>query len=593
MRMRKAVGVIAVAGLAVGLLSCGGSSTRTGGPDAALRMVPADSLFCVRINNLERTLDELDQYLAGVVPTAVGPSAKTQLGGLLGNSSLAGVKMDGVFAVFGSAPADAQDPGALLRGLSMLIPVSDYSQFAASTPRLSKPDAQGISSLEGTPLYAAKVGGFVLMSPAADAGTFATLAKKLMAGPADTLAGVLDPDETARAAQAPLWIHANIPAVAKLVGPGVGEMIRGAAASVASTPAGPFSGPDPKAFLGLYAGLVETLLKETRSVEITLDPKPAMLSFGFAVAALPGTPLADLLTKSRPSGLKDSKLLGYVEDGAVMTGVTSFDPVILTKFSQMGLDLMFAMGGEKPSEADADRIKALFADSVAALGGEMAFSVNMASPATSPYSATYVFDLRDPDKWLQLLDKAADLVNSPFLKELAASAGMTMDFKVQHAAGTYQGVSIDSAKATFTFKGLDPSQAQMMQELYNGLEYRMASVGRLGVMAIGVDADAKVRRLIDLAKGGSVRPAGAEIKAAMEALPEAGNADSIATYNMLRLFGAGQAMMTKSLPAESLTSKSNMIFVFNMGMGKANFRIALPKEHLTEVVRAASSLAGR
>ncbi len=593
MRMRNVVGVIGVAGLAFGILSCGGSSTRAGKPDAVLKMVPAESLFCVRINNLDRTLGELDQYLMGVAPTPVGPTAKAQLGGLLGNSSLTGVKMDGVFALFGSAPADAQGPEALMRGLSILIPVSDYGQFTANSPHLSPPDSQGISSLEGTPLYAAQVGGFVLMGPSADPGTFAALAKTLKAGPAVALAGVLDADETARATGSPLWIHANIPAVAKLMGPSFGEKIRGAAAGAAKTQAGPVPGPDPKAFLDMYAGLAETLLKEIKSLAITVEPKPDMLSLGVAVAALPDTPMADLLTKSRPSNLKDSKLLGYLEDGAVMTGASSFDPASLAGFSEMGLDLISAMGGMKLSEADVEQIKALISDSVTALGGEMAFSLNMASPAKSPYSATYVFDLRDPDKWLQLFDRAGDLMNAPFFTAFFDSAGMKMDFKVQHSADTYQGVSIDSANVTFTLGGLDSLQTQMMQNLYNGLEYRMATVGRLGVMAIGADADAKVRKLIDLAKAGGARPAGAEITAAIEALPEAMNADFVATYNIVRMLGMVQATMPKPLSAESFASESNMIIASSMGTGKASFRLALPKEHLTEIVRAATPLAGK
>ena len=69
-------------------------------------------------------------------------------------------------------------------------------------------------------MYATKLGGFALMGPSASADTFAALAKTLKAGPAKSLAGVLDAGETASATQSPLWIHANIPAVAKLVGPG-------------------------------------------------------------------------------------------------------------------------------------------------------------------------------------------------------------------------------------------------------------------------------------------------------------------------------------------------------------------------------------
>ena len=98
------------------MAACGGLREQAGGADAALKMVPADCLFCVRINNLDQTLGQLDQYIMGVSPMAVGMMVKMQLGGLLGNSTLAGVKTDGVFVVFGSVPADAKGPEALIAG---------------------------------------------------------------------------------------------------------------------------------------------------------------------------------------------------------------------------------------------------------------------------------------------------------------------------------------------------------------------------------------------------------------------------------------------------------------------------------------------
>ena len=281
--------------------------------------------------------------------------------------------------------------------------------------------------------------------------------------------------------------------------------------------AGPVPGADMKAVFDMYAGLAETLLKETKSVAITVAPKPTVLSVGVAVAALPGTSMADLLTKSSPSGLKDAKLLGYLEDGAVMTGAFSIDPASLAKFSQKGLDLLAAMGGQKLSDADMEQIKAFVDDMAGALGKEMAFSASMDPQAKSFFSAKYVFELRDKDKWLKLFDKAADLMNGPVLAGLFDSTGMKMGFEVQHAAATYQGVTIDSAKATIALKDPNSPQAQMMQNLYGNFEYRMAAVGQLGVMAIGVDADANIRKLIDQVKAGGPKQMGTEIKAALDA----------------------------------------------------------------------------
>ncbi|MHC4528267.1 MAG: hypothetical protein ACYS29_10350, partial [Planctomycetota bacterium] len=70
-----------------------------------LDTVPADSLFCVRVNNFDYTLNQLDQFLAGVSPMPMGLSmlARAQMAQLLGNPELTGVNMGGSFALFAKA----------------------------------------------------------------------------------------------------------------------------------------------------------------------------------------------------------------------------------------------------------------------------------------------------------------------------------------------------------------------------------------------------------------------------------------------------------------------------------------------------------
>jgi hypothetical protein len=232
------------------------------------------------------------------------------------------------------------------------------------------------------------------------------------------------------------------------------------------------------------------------------------------------------------------------------------------------------------------QIKELVDDTGGALGEGMAFSVSMSPQAMSFFSAKYVFELRDEDRWLKMFDKAADLMNGPALAGLFDSTGIKTGFEVRHAAATYQGVAIDSAKATIALKDPDSPQAQMVQNLYGNLEYRMAAVGQLGVMAIGVDADAIIRKLIDQALAGGPKQAGTEFKAALDALPEAGNADFVATYNIVRMLGMGPAMMSAPLPATNLPTKSAMVFAGSMDKGKVGFQMALPKEHLIEIMQA-------
>ncbi|MHC4105841.1 MAG: hypothetical protein ACYSR9_12940, partial [Planctomycetota bacterium] len=100
-RLQNAV----TAGLAV-LLLCGGlsegSSTRRAS-DGLLRTVPGKSLFCVRINKFENTIEAVNGFLKDVAPASF--DAKTEvfskLGELLGDEKLRGINTKGNVAIFG------------------------------------------------------------------------------------------------------------------------------------------------------------------------------------------------------------------------------------------------------------------------------------------------------------------------------------------------------------------------------------------------------------------------------------------------------------------------------------------------------------
>ncbi len=67
-----------------------------------LDIIPADSLLCVRINNIEFTAGKFDQYSSGVIPVPMAASMglRMGLGTVLGSPQLAGINMRGNFAAF-------------------------------------------------------------------------------------------------------------------------------------------------------------------------------------------------------------------------------------------------------------------------------------------------------------------------------------------------------------------------------------------------------------------------------------------------------------------------------------------------------------
>jgi hypothetical protein len=514
--------------------------------------------------------------------------AKMQLGQGLGNPMLAGVKTDGTFVVFAVAPAgEVKDPEVILKGLSVLFPVSDYSQFTSSSPKIGKPDPNGVSKLEDKDVSVANLGNFALLGPST--GTFAATAKSLRAGAAKPLAGALDPGEVTAATQSPLWIYGNIQAIAKALGPGISDKIKKAGEEISKTQSAAAQGMDMKGFFSMYANLADTLLKETRSVAVTVTPKPNVLVIGATVAALPGTSMANMMTKTT-TVKKEWKFLNYLEDGAMMNMAFSGDSSFLIKYNEWVLNFFPAAGGQPGSDAQIKQIKALHEEMAKAMGNEMAFTFAINGQAKPIFSAKTFFDVKDGSQFTKLADKGAELLNGPgAISDLYASMGMKLGMTIKHATDKYQGATIDTARFTITTKDPNSPQAQMIQKMYgDAIEVQWAIMdGRQGAVAMGADAKADLRKLIDLAKAGGPKQMGNEFKAALDLMPEAKTADMVATLNYLRMFSAMiPAMMPMPMPQVNFQTKSNLVLAGTVDKGKGTLQVALPKEHLTEIVQA-------
>ncbi|MGB2810056.1 MAG: hypothetical protein WBC22_20115, partial [Sedimentisphaerales bacterium] len=133
----------------------------------------------------------------------------------------------------------------------------------------------------------------------------------------------------------------------------------------------------------------------------------------------------------------------------------------------------------------------------------------------------------------------------------------------------------------------------------DGFEYRWAIVDGLWVCTIGGDVDSAIRKLIDEVKAGEPEQMAAEMKAALTLLPEAGRADFMGTYNFLRLFKMMGAMAGAFMPVPmplakmDISTRSNIVFAGKAGNNRMTVDIALPKEHLTEIVAAFQPLLGQ
>jgi hypothetical protein len=138
-RFRDAVTTIFLVLVLCGELFAGSSPRRTS--DRLLRIVPAKSLFCVRINNFEKTTEAINEFLKEVAPPSFDAGTKTlsKLGNLLGNEDLRGVNTKRNFAIFGIEVPDEIEARHPMANIFMgaLIPVRNYDKFISDNPNIS------------------------------------------------------------------------------------------------------------------------------------------------------------------------------------------------------------------------------------------------------------------------------------------------------------------------------------------------------------------------------------------------------------------------------------------------------------------------
>lgn len=602
--------------------------------DELLRMIPAESLFCVRANNFNHTLGQIDQFLTGIAPMPMWLSmvVRGNLVKVLGSPELDGVNMNGNFAIFGivaDSKAQVPEPGNFLGGV--LLPVTDYKQFIDGNPNLSPPDTNGVSkntSKEFDGMLIKQIGNYALMSKA-EYSTFATIAKSISVTEARGLAGTLDSDEVKQATTEPIWAYGNAQLAAKTFGPLLLSKIEKTKATMENIESDMQkrideleqmkkrlvnTDPDNKAaiekvdkmiekmkktneqlsrqrasqtfanVMDMYAAILELLMKETKSLVVTAAPKPNVLNITSAILAMPGTEMADLLTADT-TAKKENKLLCYLEDGAVM----NVSGQVTGELNAKAMDFFATIMTKDMSDEDAAKIKSLASDFVAVFSGNdaMSFSVD---PNNKPvFVVKYVIEMgdTDKDKFYEVIEEGAELFNTGGIADFYKSLGMETSITIKRDVDSYKGISIDSTKVVIKSTEPNSPQGQMINAMYGeGFDYRWAMVDGLWVCIAGGDVNSAIRSLIDLVKVGGPKQMASEMKAAVALIPQSEKADFVGTYNFLRLFKIMGAMMPMPapMPQMDISTKSNIAFAGNIGQGKMTLEVALPKEHLMEMM---------
>lgn len=581
---RRTIGCAVWAGLiaACWLSPVGAAQPAAGDP---LQTIPPESLFCIKINNLNATLGQVDQFLTGIAPFGVSMLVQSQFARVLGSPDPNSIDLAGRFAVFGPLPG-GESPD--LKRIGILVPVSDYRKFVESNPNVTAPDAQGLSRIgpEGQPwLIAAAAGGHALLTSAAGQQALTEM-KSWMPRGTTSLAQRLSAEELKRATGSPVWAYVNMQTVAKTFGPMIQAKIQQAKEGLKQMQqqGGPMAG-QTDAMVDMYTGVLDTLMRETQSVSLVLDPGASAIRTALAVAAVPDTDMGKTLSIDS-SQQSPPNLLGYLENGAIMNLVATPSPALVRATTLQRVELFAAIAGQTLSQQDVARMKKLATDSAEAFAGPMAMSFSANLQSKPPLRIKYVAALRDSQKLNNVLDQANKMMSEPAFVDLLQKFGMKMRFDLRRKVETYKEVPIDAIHIALEPVDANAPQGQAIAMMFGGgLDLRLAVVNNLFLYSLSAEPQKAIQALIDQAKAGGSAQAPSEVQAAMQLLPETKQAEFFGTYNYARAIQMAMAFMPMPMPQAAVTTQSNIAFAGDIGGGRLLFNAAVPKQHVLELMQ--------
>ena len=602
-----------------GMICVGGLAHAMESTDELFSLIPEESMLAVRLNNFYLTLSQLDDYLSGLSPVPMGMSmmAKMQLAQILGSPQLEGINTGGNFGAYVVA-----NPGQMDPVIKVLVPVTDYAQFLSGSSNVSEADTDGISevTMNGRTVAVVK-----------QAGNYAVFAEDDESINIDVNNGLeiaIDTAEITIATGQPIWAYVNVQKVDEVYGdiavaqlqksktmmadmnanmevvlagleeqkaeldvndPNQKDAIEQLDKQIASTKETikKFENNPMMDNLGnvmdMYIRIVETLLTESKSFSLAIEPQTDVLTILETYTAMPGSESAKALMADA-SQAKADKLINYLQDGAMVNIAGRLNKPLLQKYYNDWICLIGVMTADKMSDEDVTKAKEMIADLIESLGGAMAVSLWADETASPPFMEDCIIEVSNAEKFNESVLKGIEFFNNSGLIDFYKDMGLEMDYVMQMNVYEYKETKVNSA--ALTFKSTDPNskEAQMIEKMYgDGFEYRWAIVDGLCVEAIAGEVDEAIKQLIDEVKAGGASETQSDIKRVMTMLGD-GADDFFGTFNVVRMLKMISAMPSFPINDIAVESKNNIAFGGKIGNGKAVFKVAVPKAHISEVM---------
>ncbi len=594
----------------IGLLPALSATAETAGSDL-LELIPADAAVCLKINDLDGTLYNADQYLMGISPLSFNMFLKMQIAQLLGSPQLVGVDTKGTFAV---VMFPAEGPGQKITTFQpgpylIFVPLADAGKFSESLAQV--PQQEGVYNLPATtPMGGASLlvlsgKTYAVVTPEKHQAALMSYKKDILrqTTPADwSLRSALTAQHLQDAASPGVWAYANIGGMYDRYAMQLENMVNMARQMIMFSSA---TNPDQAAnakMLMVYLELLSKSLAELDSLSINLEPGTEVLHLKKTLTARAGTDMAAMLVPD-PDNTPGFKLAGFLDEPAVVNCSLKTNRVFAEKFNSMFLD---ALSRIFPTQAGSDQLtmlNELMAGWLDVVGDEMAFSFSY-MPGTPPMEIVEVIRVQDTEKSRALVRKAIPAAN-----DIYRLFNMPMSLELKPAAMQLAGTEVDMVK--FDIKqpvAADPNdpRAQGMKlaaEMYKDAAYNLAFVNDMMLFYMGPDCEDKMTGLIDKTKRFiPVRPSG-DMKTVIQTLPGAADADFVASFNILRAMTGGlyfmphigqanphAAEMLEKIAQSTPQSQSCLAAAGKVGDGSITTEIALPRQHLLEIVEYFNSM---
>jgi hypothetical protein len=567
----------------------------------ALQMLPAETLFCVRVNNLDSTFTAVNEYLKGVAPDSFDAKDEvlSKLTEMLGGKKPRAVNVKGTFAVFGvnlPSKEPAVNPFANLF-VGGLVQVRNYRKFVSGNPNVGEADDEGISKItvdgEEEAIVTRK-GRFAVVCPPRSRDKLIRF-KKMRIGRKRGLGALLDDSEKELFRASPIWLYGNVQQASKLFAPMIFGQIEAMKGLMKMTQEqNKIAMVNPAAIVDFYIEIFEMLLKGTDSLAIGIVPTAEKCTFTLQCKAVDDTLMAKLLVA--PEGGNLLELLGYLENGTFVNVVTKVDRKGMNLGYMKMIDFFAAISPDAMGKAEVDKLKKLTAKSINAIGDCIAISMKPGDAKSGPFSFKYVIQVKDEQAFKEVIEEELKMIEDGMFDKMYKSFGLDVHLGIKRKTATYRGVEVGSAKLSFKMADEDSPEAEMIDKIWGkGLRYRWALLDGYCVYAFGGDCDKNIRKLIDQVKAGGPDGLASEIQTAVDIFDDDDEEDDEeydfgGTFNLVRMLNMVSGFVAASggpqvKPLDMLT-KSNIVFAGRSREGKLLVETVLPKQHLLEIKAA-------